>query len=321
MNATTAIPRDSKEYKAIACFIHYTWGSVGKDGTTPPFFPGPQPISIERKHMRLLKSRDYLICEKTDGTRFALVCLSVRGKKMCVMVNRAMEMYSVKIHMPPSAYQGTILDGEYVEGKTGKFFMMIYDGVMVSNVLIKDMDLSARLASIRNLTTKIMKTMKDPFTVKLKTFYAKGSFQDLADMITSDHFGYKNDGLVFTPVQDPVRMGTHETMFKWKPRHMNTIDFLVKNRDNGGWGLYIQERGELIFASVLDAACVPKAFEHKLHNGAIAECEYKHEDWPTWWNPVGIRTDKTHPNNRRTMSRTLVNIQENIKIAEFISLF
>ena len=321
MDTSTPIPRDSREYKAIACFIHHTWGSVGKDGTTPPFFPGPQPISVERKHMKMLKSRDYLICEKTDGTRFALVCLSLMGKKLCIMVNRAMEMYPIKIHMPPSAYRGTILDGEYVEGASGKFFMMIYDGVLVSGNLIKDMDLCERLADIETLTTKIMKTTKAPFTVKIKKFYTKETFQDLVDMITSDQFGYKNDGLVFTPVRDPVRMGTHETMFKWKPRHMNTIDFLVKNRDNGDWGLYIQERGELIFTTVLDAKCVPKPFEHKLHHGAIAECEYKHEEWPTWWNPVGIRTDKTHPNNRRTLNKTLVNIQENIKIVEFSKLF
>jgi len=36
------------------------------------------------------------------------------------------------------------------------------------------------------------------------------------------------DGLIFTPINEPIRIGTHETMFKWKPRNKNTIDFLVK---------------------------------------------------------------------------------------------
>ena len=38
----------------------------------------------------------------------------------------------------------------------------------------------------------------------------------------------KIDGLVFTPVYDPIRLGTHETMFKWKPLEKNTVDFLMK---------------------------------------------------------------------------------------------
>jgi mRNA guanylyltransferase len=36
-----------------------------------------------------------------------------------------------------------------------------------------------------------------------------------------------------------------------------------------------------------------------------------------WWKPIKVRTDKTHPNNRRTFYRTLVNIKEDIKMSEF----
>ena len=36
------------------------------------------------------------------------------------------------------------------------------------------------------------------------------------------------DGLVFTPINEPIRIGTHETMFKWKPQAKNTVDFLMK---------------------------------------------------------------------------------------------
>ena len=105
-------------------------------------------------------------------------------------------------------------------------------------------------------------------------------------------------------------------MFKWKPRDMNTIDFQLKDRGNN-WGLYIQDRGVLIFQSEL-----PKDDTNEwLKEDNILECQYMIDDATPWWKPVGIRTDKHHPNNRRTFYRTLVNIREDIQIEEFIKLF
>ena len=35
---------------------------------------------------------------------------------------------------------------------------------------------------------------------------------------------HKSDGLIFTPIEEPIRTGTHPTMFKWKSQH--TVDIL-----------------------------------------------------------------------------------------------
>jgi hypothetical protein len=121
-------------------------------------------------------------------------------------------------------------------------------------------------------------------------------------------------------VSDPVRIGTHETMFKWKPRDMNTIDFQVKWRGNK-WGLYIQEKGSLIFESEITPGMVEESFADWLVEDAIVECQYMIDSTPIWWKPIGIRTDKTYPNNRRTFYRTMVNVKEDIKIQEFASLY
>ena len=67
----------------------------------------------------------------------------------------------------------------------------------------------------------------------------------------------KIDGLVLHPVNEPIRLGTHETMFKWKPQEQNTVDFLMKREKsrevpgatNGPYGMETlrTREGEVIF--------------------------------------------------------------------------
>jgi len=312
--------KSTPTYKELQRFINTSWGSVGKNGSFPPFFPGPQPISIERKHIHLLNRNEYFVCEKTDGVRIALVCCTVGGKKVAVTVNRAMEMERVMFCFPRGTFDGTILDGEMVTARNGKRFLMIYDAVTVSGQSVKNMNLVDRLTIIERFIKGIMKVPSDNFEIKLKKFYYMKHMNFLIDMLKKNKFPYSTDGVVFTPVSEPIRIGTHDTMFKWKPREKNTIDFLVKNRENGEVALYIQERGELVFQSLLKPTDVENEWREKLTDDAIVECEYQWEQWPRWWKPVGIRTDKTHPNNRRTLHRTMVNIEENIQLHEFINL-
>lgn len=308
---------NSQVYDQLKNFINESWGIVGKDGSYPPFFPGPQPISIERKHFPLLKKDDYFVCEKTDGTRIALVCLVVNSKKYTVTVDRAMRMTPVNFNMPRSAYDGTILDGEMVTTRNGKTHFMIYDGVVVGGATIKAMTLKNRIAKIDYFIKGIMRTDKDPFVIKMKTFYGLAGIKHLIMKLKHDDFPYANDGIVLTPIADPVRMGTHETLFKWKPREKNTVDFLVKLRADHTIGLYIQERGQLVFSSQYTPT---PAWAAAMKDNMIVECAYNLTEWPRRWEPLNVRTDKTHPNNRRTLSRTMVNIEEDIQLSEFLKI-
>lgn len=305
----------------IKHFINHCWGSIGKDGTYPPFFPGPQPISIERKHMPSLQKKSYCVCEKTDGTRIALVCATIGGEKISVIVNRAMHITPVKFKsLPKMAYEGTVLDGEMVQSADGKQYLMVYDAVIVSGIDVKRKNLHDRMHAIKKFVSGVMKMKTDPFIIKLKKFYSMEEVGDLISDIKNGEFCYDTDGLVFTPVQDPIRMGTHETMFKWKPKEKNTVDFLVKNRSDGTIGLYIQDRGDLVFGSLIKPDNISSEWKLALVDNTIVECKYMEDSWPRWWNPVNIRTDKTHPNNRRTLNNTMINIEENIQIHEFTLL-
>lgn len=126
------------------------------------------------------------------------------------------------------------------------------------------------------------------------------------------------DGLIFTPIRDTVKTGTHETMFKWKPRDKNTIDFQIKRRGDI-WKMYVQERGKLMFESEIHVNQVPPHAREWMEEDAIIECQYMFMDEPMWWKPVIRRYDKTFPNGRRTFYRTLVNIKENISIDDFMN--
>lgn len=215
-------------------------------------------------------------------------------------------MTVVPLNLPKSAYQGTILDGELVDGT-----FLVYDAVTVSGASVKDLNLYKRIESAETLANGILKMKSDPITIKVKKFFSLKKYKEFI----SEHLPsvpYKIDGLVFTPVYEAIRSGTHETMFKWKPRDNNTIDFQFKRWETK-WGMYVIEKGRLVFESELSFQKTPEW----ITEDCIVECQYMCDEYPRWWKPLNLRSDKTHPNNRRTFYRTLVNIKEDIQIGEF----
>lgn len=269
-------------------FIARVWHSPD-----PSRFPGPQPVSIERRHFPLLKKQPYLVCEKTDGTRhFLLNC-----EAGTFIVNRAFQTEPVKIRIP----KDTLLDGELVKLKNGQTLFVIHDAVIARGEDLMNLSLKLRLDKARAVVKTIIKTATAPFEVRVKTMWELGA--PIPDL---NAFEYETDGLVFTPVDEPIRMGTHETMFKWKPRERITIDFELRNNVE----LFVQDRGVPYKEAELHHR------SHDLPDGTIVECGYG----DLGWFVEKVRTDKTHANNRRTYFRTIVNIRENIQLSEFAGL-
>lgn len=270
--------------KEVLDFIRTAW-KVADSGR----FPGPQPVSIERRHFPLLSRQPYFVCEKTDGVRHFLLSI----EHGVFIVDRAFHIEPVKIRIP----RDTLLDGELVHLKNGKWAFVIHDAVMVRGEDLSDRPLDERLSRALSVTKAIIKTTTAPFEVRVKSMYPLGT--QIPDL---NLFDYDTDGLVFTPVAEPIRMGTHETMFKWKPRERITIDFELRN----GNELFVQDRGIPYKEAELNT-------RSDLPDGTIIECGYGHNGWFI----EKVRTDKTHANNRRTYFRTIVNLREDIKVSEF----
>lgn len=291
-------------YKHALFLMHKAWGTE----KTPHVFPGPQPISIERKHMPLLKNNDYVVCEKTDGVRNMVLIFTFNGKKVSLMINRALEITEIKLKFPKTSFDGTLLDGELYEDK-----FMIYDIVVDKGKHVGHLNFLERLERMEKVIKSTISMKSDAIKLKLKKFHLMQDFKYFMKEYLPN-VEQKVDGLVFTPINEPVKIGTHETLFKWKERDHNTIDFFVRYEYND-WRLHVQEKGKLIFESVLPHEKVPAWME----DSTIVECQYMVDNIPMYWQPIKERKDKKHPNNRRTFYRTLVNIKEDIKIEEFLS--
>lgn len=297
-----SVKREDPLYTYAIKYIENAWGVVGR-------FPGCQPISIEYKHFDILRNNDYVVCEKTDGVRYMMVCFMYQNKKVSLFVNRAMELFVCPLNFRKPVYEGTILEGELYEDT-----FMVYDCLTDSGAPVGHKDFVQRLAHCEGITKKLMALKTDAVKLRVKTFHLLCDY----DKFLNEYLptvSQEIDGLIFTPVHESVKIGTHETMFKWKPREKNTIDFKLKYQYDQ-WRMFVQEKGELIFETIIPPN---KEFDYSLlKDGAIVECAYITDEIPMWWKPLKIREDKTHPNNRRTFYRTLVNIKEDIKITDFL---
>ena len=278
--------------------------------TKPHMFPAPQPISVERRHFGQLNSHPYVVSPKADGERFLLVALGDRS----VLINRAFEETDIKFRFKKNAFEGTILDVE----KIGKR-ILVFDAYQVNGEVIKDKGLDERLERATSLVKSVLKTSKDPLKIEMKPVFERN---ELEKALNTD-FGYETDGLIFTPKDEPARVGTHETMFKWKPLEKNTVDFQVVPSIREmiyGYDLYVQEHGKKICEVRVPQNLVEPHWRPIMDAGKdqclILECEYIQGE-PNFWRPIGIRRDKTMPNARRTFQRTLVNIEEDIQWNEF----
>jgi hypothetical protein len=242
-------------------------------------FSGAQPISIERRHFDILLKNRYRVCEKTDGVRHFLI----REDSEPYIINRALVKTIVRIRVPKDTY----LDGELIGDE-----FCVYDAMMIGGEDLCELDLISRMQKAKDLVKNIP-MVKGGFKLSIKNHIPLDQMNNL------DPLGAGKDGLIFTPVDEPIRTGTHETLFKWKTRDQNTVDFMY---DREG---YLCVQGSAVSKANFQAPV-----------GSIIECKFE----KGVWIPVKMRTDKTYPNNRRTFERTLVNIREDIKFTELISL-
>nr|4PZ6_A Chain A, mRNA-capping enzyme subunit alpha [Schizosaccharomyces pombe 972h-]4PZ6_B Chain B, mRNA-capping enzyme subunit alpha [Schizosaccharomyces pombe 972h-] len=220
-------------------------------GTSPDTFPGSQPVSFSKKHLQALKEKNYFVCEKSDGIRCLLYMTEhprYENRPSVYLFDRKMNFYHVeKIFYPvendksgKKYHVDTLLDGELVldiyPGGKKQLRYLVFDCLACDGIVYMSRLLDKRLGifakSIQKPLDEYTKThMREtaifPFLTSLKKMeLGHGILKLFNEVIPRLRHG--NDGLIFTCTETPYVSGTDQSLLKWKPKEMNTIDFMLK---------------------------------------------------------------------------------------------
>ena len=297
----------------------------------PSYFPGGQPVSFTRDHLFTnLLSSDYFVCEKSDGCRYLLYLAQPPGGLAAFLIDR-----NWRVSVFPGfgicnrsldlgdLHADTLIDGELIEhtNNESKTFLM-FDCLLVNGEPVYKRDLPDRLAKLKNHVVHPFEYMIDniqgyaeacPFRLKMKEQYKAYGIRELLERVIPEQ-EHPNDGLIFTPVHEPYRAGTWNTLLKWKPSAWNTVDFLI---GDDGVELFIGDKGrlrpysrlqreQLQDSAALAAICKP---------GSIIECRLQ----DNMWTPLRPRPDKTTPNDVHVVEKILQSIKDDVTERDLIS--
>ncbi|CDJ37835.1 mRNA capping enzyme, putative [Eimeria tenella] len=221
-------------------------------------FPGGQPVSLSMQNITELFRNAYVACEKTDGIRFLLFSKDRRiyliGRRD--EVREISEMYLPRAADSSEAQEETLLDGELVldqlEGAAVWRFL-VYDCISIDgNETIQKLNLLKRLHAVRKQVIEPLLLLqlqqqqqqqtaaaaaaavgdslplcsKPPMEIYLKDFFEIFDLNSIRCL--SLRLPHPSDGIIFTPVAPPYITGTSPLLLKWKPPHLNTVDFSVE---------------------------------------------------------------------------------------------
>jgi len=286
-------------------------------------FPAPLPVSIEKKNFEKFEKFEYNILLKLDGTRFLMYFLRDKlDKKQCILINRALNFFAIEINCDDNLYNGTLVDGELINNNNNWKFI-IHDSVLLGGNKISKQPYSTRMFDTRCFMESFI--YNEPQTIKLevKQFF---KFSDIEMFINEIYNNCEGscDGIIFMPEKLPVIAGTQYSMLKWKPINKHTFDFMIIEEENNLIAKVFHQTKFIDFANIHSDTDDGHNFIIKTkqldnyNNECIVECSFN--EVKSNFDPILVRTDKTHPNSLRTIERTLFNVNENITLDDFIQI-
>ena len=209
------------------------------------------PVTITRRELNKENAynitKGYTVTNKADGQRSALY---VARDKRVLKITPQFQVTWTGIAAIGDTHVGDFIDGEYISSNS---LFCIFDIYRYRNRDIRQLPLlksdedttknpqNSRLGCaklfVEDLKTHFqMAPTQKPLRIETKLFLAGDgpSMEEAIQTMLSTEFEYETDGLIFTPKSSPVapaedRKGkTWLRVYKWKPPHMNTIDFLLK---------------------------------------------------------------------------------------------
>ena len=320
---------------------HQIWGVPMRANRNP----APQPVSLGRHDLATLASRDYMVADKSDGTRVILFLTEAECQPIAVLVDRRLELTPVPVAASKGYFRGTIFDGELVWTKTqpATRLLLIFDVVAIRGNSVGSLPFTERSALIRetfDLQDSEVRTVEDAHSLAKQGKILAGATSDGLSFRPKTCFHlsmigtllrsvaalpYATDGLIFTPIHEPVRTGTHRTLFKLKQHH--TVDVQcwpgcrrVALGMGGGpeTATHRVDLGEAAPGIAISADFWARAEVLGVRDNSILECFLKGD--PLCLTPEKLRIDKDHPNTAETLRRTASNVREAISAEEVLDV-
>lgn len=301
-------------------------------------------------------------------------------ENVALMFDRALVPYEISLWAPRRLFEGqTLIDGELVvhsgsgAGAARTLTYLTFDIMLCAGTQVGKLHYDARLAHLSTLLDGVAYD-----EVRRDAALAEGLVARKGKMVVAEHdcdlrlaikpcvalrdvrllwegrhtAGFKQDGLIFMPIRNPVRFGKHTGLYKWKDQH--TIDVTVEHRFKRGrngerlWAIYVVDHGAQRCASDPQgivpveleagsgAAPVPFSCQlvdnlamdgvHEVHQrrgdsgGFVVECsvEVDKERRLLRLYPIRHRPDKVHPNSLSTIESTVRNVLEHVHIEDLI---
>ncbi|KAI5192441.1 mRNA guanylyltransferase [Nematocida sp. AWRm77] len=319
-------------------------------------FPGAQPVTMERTDLESLKTEDYFVCEKSDGVRALLFAKPVNGKTYTFLIDRTCTF--LRVPAPLHSSGPMLFDGEIIAEKNKTLRFLIFDMAIYNGKNIAQETLHARLNAASRFLYDNRQWQKAqggkstaPLELTIKAMHKSYGLGEVYRKIIPE-LSHENDGLVFTCVNHPYQVGTCRAYLKWKPPHLNSIDFkLQKIKSMEGFYRLTVQLGmdrEVEFGTYWvdpeaealeenapkegqekEASHYTEEIDYANLNGKIGEFGYKQEEYTVdpytfdmekgRWTLLRIRTDKNTANGYRTAVSIVRSIEENFEYTELES--
>lgn len=203
--------------------------------------PAPNPVSFVPYHKDMLLREKYGVSEKTDGDRMCFfMCLDQDENPINVFINRKCELFSVRCAVQKEYYRdiGTLLDGEIINDRYVVFDVVAFKGksLMDEPSYIDRLELAKECVVSRKSYPRSEKTalaeakkgaivfLKPGIKLQVKHIYP---LKFIASVMEEDT-GHQSDGVIFTPLEQPIQLELNESMIKWKEHH--PLDFKLSVR-------------------------------------------------------------------------------------------
>ena len=203
------------------------------------------PVTFKRKHLYESNPHsiwnDYTVTIKADGERSGLYV--ARDRNLLKITSRPLKIVWTGLKALNDDYHGTFVDGEFIPQKNLFCIFDIYyfKNKTTTSLPLFNNDKESRLNYCSEFVQSIQKDFiieptSNPMKIETKLFKV-GDGQTMEKAIKELlelKYEYETDGLIFTPAKSPVAPkddmegNTWNKVYKWKPPHQNSIDFLLK---------------------------------------------------------------------------------------------